>query len=172
MDIKKTLLVEHSRFQTERVAKYIGSDTIRFKELMELVFSKDVIVTQRAAWVMCLCFEKHSSLVHPYLKKMIYTLEKEVHDSVKRNMLKILQTVDIPISLLGKTADSCFKLLAKSSEAIAIKVFAMTVLLAIVRKETTLKNELRISIEDQLPYASAGFISRGKKVLKSLEKIN
>jgi len=33
----------------------------------------------------------------------------------------------------------------------------MTVLLNIVKKEPDLKKELKILIEDQLPYASAGF---------------
>jgi hypothetical protein len=47
----------------------------------------------------------------------------------------------------------------------------MTVLLNIVKYVPELKEELKIIIEDQMPYASAGFQSRGKKTLKALEKI-
>ncbi len=172
MDIRKALLVEHSRVQTEKIAKYIGKDPIRFKELMNLFFSNENIITQRAAWVMSLCANKYPTLIDTFLKKMIYNLENDVHDSVKRNTVKILQDIDIPKTLMGKTADNCFKLLAKPSEAVAVKVFSMSVLFNIVKKEPDLKNELKILIENQLPFATAGFLSRGKKILKALEKIN
>jgi hypothetical protein len=48
----------------------------------------------------------------------------------------------------------------------------MTVLFNIVKKYPELKDELKMSIEDQLPYGSAGFKSRGRRILKSLEKIS
>lgn len=172
MDIKKALLAEHSRIQMDKIARFIGKDSLKFKILMSLFFSNNTILNQRAAWVMCLCFENSPSLITPYLKKIIYNLEKDVHDAVKRNTVKILQDIEIPESLLGKTADTCFTLLSNSSEALAVKVFSMSVLLNITKKEPDLKNELKILIENQLPYASAGFLSRGKKVLKALEKIN
>ena len=50
----------------------------------------------------------------------------------------------------------------------AVKVFAMSVLSQLVDGVPELSQELRIIIEDQLPYASAGFISRARKVLKDL----
>jgi hypothetical protein len=55
-------------------------------------------------------------------------------------------------------------------EPIAVRVFSMSVLANITRHEPDLKKELRIIIEDQLPFASAGFRARAKKVLKELEK--
>jgi hypothetical protein len=44
-----------------------------------------------------------------------------------------------------------------------------TVLANLVEKQPGLKSELRIIIEDELPYGSAGFLSRGKKILKKLK---
>lgn len=171
MNLEKALLAEHSRVQAEKIAKYINKDSARFKTLMDVFFSNKYILTQRAAWVMSICVRKHPGLITPFLKKMIYNLEKPVHDAVKRNTVRILQEIDIPDKLIGKTADSCFALLTKPSEAIAIKAFSMTVLLNITKKEPDLKNELRIIIEDQMPYAKAAFLSRGKKTLKELEKL-
>jgi hypothetical protein len=45
----------------------------------------------------------------------------------------------------------------------------MTVLSRIAAFHPELKNELRIIIEDTLPFASAAFISRAKKVLPQLK---
>ncbi|HWZ22384.1 MAG TPA: hypothetical protein VNW06_06995 [Cytophagaceae bacterium] len=172
MNFEKALLTEHSRVQAEKIAKYIGKDSARFKVLMDIFFCNEYILTQRAASVMSICVRKYPDLISPFLKKMIYNLEKPVHDSVKRNTVRILQEIEIPEKLIGKTVDVCFALLAKPSEAVAIKAFSMTVLLNITKKEPDLKNELKIIIEDQLPYAKAAFISRGKKTLKELEKLS
>jgi hypothetical protein len=171
MNLQKALLSEHSKAQTIKIVHFIGDNPERFKELMHLFFDPDYRTTQRAAWVMSGCVQKHPSLVTPYLNKMINNLRKPVHDAVKRNTVRVLQHLDLPDKLMGKTADICFELLSTPSEAIAIKAFSMTVLLNITKKQPDLKNELRILIEDQIPYASAGFLSRAKKTLKELDKL-
>jgi hypothetical protein len=171
MNLKKALLANRSRTHTEKIARYIGSDTSRFKELMELFFCSEIFLTQQAAWIMSVCAENFPDLLKPYMERMINNLMNPVHNAVKRSTLRAFQEIEIPEKLKGKAVDYCFILLAKSSEAVAIKVFAMSVLLNIVKKEPDLKNELKIIIEDQMPFAKAAFLSRGKKVLKALEKI-
>ncbi|MCK5279227.1 MAG: hypothetical protein KAQ62_19445, partial [Cyclobacteriaceae bacterium] len=61
--------------------------------------------------------------------------------------------------------------LNSGKEPVAVKVFAMTVLFNIVQVYPELSEELEISIEEQMPFCSAGFKSRGRKVLKALSKI-
>ena len=171
MDLKHEILKDHSKKHTLHIAEYIGKDTDCFDELMQLFFDGSYQIKQRSAWAVGVCCEKHPFLITPYLKKMILNLRNDVHDAVKRNSVKILQNVDLPDELLGEAADVCFQLLSSRTEPVAVKVFSMTVLLNIVKKVPELKNELKIIIEDQLPYGSAGFLSRGKKTLKALEKI-
>lgn len=65
----------------------------------------------------------------------------------------------------------CFAYLESPAEALAIKVFSMTVLGNLAKLYPEIIPELKLLIEDQLPYQTAGFKSRGKKVLKVLEKI-
>ena len=47
----------------------------------------------------------------------------------------------------------------------------MTVLYNLCKKEPDLANELRILIEEQMLYGTAGFKSRGKRILKELKKL-
>ncbi len=65
-------------------------------------------------------------------------------------------------------ADSCFTFLSDPKEPIAVKVFSMSVLANITKKQPELRDELRIVIEDQLPYSTPAFKSRGGKILKEL----
>lgn len=172
MEIRKQLLLEHSKANTELIANYIGGHQERFDILMELFLNNESRVAQRAAWVVGEVSKKHPDLVNKHLEKMVSNLRKKnLHDAIKRNTVRVLQEIAIPETLWGETADVCFGLLVSKNEPIAVKCFSMTVLLNIVKYVPELKEELKIIIEDQMPYASAGFQSRGKKTLKALEKI-
>ena len=170
MDIRKQLLLEHSKENTMLVVDFIGSNPERFAILMDLFLNDTYRVTQRAAWVVGHAGKNQIALVQPYLEQMILHLKKpNLHDAIKRNIVRILQDIEIPESLWGEAADICFRFLASHEEPVAIKVFSMTVLHNITKKVPELREELAILIEDQMPYGSAGFKSRGKKILKALQ---
>lgn len=168
MNIRTEILKEHSKQNAIRISEFIGQDKEIFSELMECFLGDEYRVTQRAAQIVSYCAEKYPALIIPYLKKIILNLRNDVHVAVKRNTLRVLQDIDLPSDLHGETADICFKIMEDSKEPIAVKVFAMTVLVNICQEIPELKNELRILIEDQMPYGSAGFKSRGSKLLKRL----
>jgi hypothetical protein len=94
--------------------------------------------------------------------------EPGVHYAVKRNVVRILQFIEIPHTLIGEVTKICFDYLASPNEPIAVRVFSMTVLANVAQKEPDLKNELRLVIEQQLVYGSMGFCSRAKKVMKMI----
>ena len=71
----------------------------------------------------------------------------------------------------GLAFENCMKLLLSADEAIAIKVFSMTVLVNICKTEPDLKNEVKLAIETQLPYASKGYLNRAGKLLSKLKKL-
>lgn len=168
MDIKKELLKEHSKRQTSKVVNYIGKDPQRFNLLVKMFLAGPYRVTQRAAWPLSYCVEEHPALIKPHLKSVLKMLDKkDAHDAVKRNILRFLQHIEIPKQFYGTVADRCFTLM-DPKEPIAVRVFAMTVLANIAKQEPDLQKELRIVIEDQLPFASTGFLARARKVLRGL----
>lgn len=172
MNLESEILREHSKHQCVRIARWIGTDTKRFRELMDLFLKGEYRITQRAAWIIQHCADQHVSLVIPYIERMIdRMIEPNVHDAVKRNVVRILQDIEIPRRLSGKVATVCFDWLASAKEPVAVKVFSMSVLANIAKQEPDLKNEIRILIEQQMPMGSAGFKSRGKKVLRQLEAV-
>ena len=171
MNLRKEILKEHSKAHTQYLADKIGPDQDAFDHLIELFLGDEYRVTQRAAWVVSHCSDSYPWLLDNHLKSIIENLQEPVHDAVKRNTLRILQFKDIPEDLMGIAADICFQFLNSGKEAIAIKAHSMTVLYNIVKKFPELKEELKISIEEQMPFGSAGFRSRGKKILFALSKI-
>jgi len=171
LNLKEVVLKEHSKKQCEKIVDYVGNSPSRFSELVNLFLEGPYRITQRAAWPLSCCVEKNPKLIEPHLKKILkYSQKPGVQDAVKRNVVRLLQFIEVPKRLQGLTAKICFQFFNDKKEPIAVRVFSMTVLANLANKLPDLKNELIPLIEDQMPYGSAGFISRGKKVLKELKK--
>lgn len=172
MNLIKELQKDFNKATCDRIVTYVGNDQERFSVLVDAFLNSEYRITQRAAWPLSYSVKKHPQLIEPHLKKIITNLKKlKLPDAVKRNTVRLLQFIEIPKSLHGITLNNCFKLLHGKKEPVAIKVFSMTVLANLTREYPELKGELIAIIEDQMPYASAGFVSRGKKVLRQLRKI-
>lgn len=152
------------------VVGYIGKDTKRFSHLMDLFLSPDNRLAQRAAWVMSHCVERQPNLAIPHLPKMVKQLYISKEDAIKRNVLRILQFVELPSDLWGETLEKCFEYLESNNEAIAIRAFAMTVAYNISQNVPELKPELKALIEEIIIFGSAGLKSRGNKIRMKLEK--
>ena len=88
---------------------------------------------------------------------------------MKRNVVRILQFVDIPRGLQGIVANQCFEFLSSIDEPIAVRTFSMTVLAKIAKDEPDLKKELELIVRQMLPYGTPAFRARAKKVLKLRE---
>ena len=76
--------------------------------------------------------------------------------------------MEIPDDLLGILAEPCFEFLTSNQEPVAVKVFSKTILANMAKKLPDLKKELTMITKDQIPYASASFVSRGTKILKQM----
>ena len=167
MNLEAEILKADFKDQVVRVAAEISTDENKFAELMKLFFSHNNTYAQRASWVMMHCTDRYPWLVRPYLKKLVKNLYQSPGEATKRNTVRLLQFIDIPEALWGEVIEICFRYL-KGNEAIAIKVFSMTVLFNLSQLVPEISEELKINIEDQLPYGSAGFKSRANKILTKL----
>ncbi len=169
LDIESELLRRQSRAQADRLAAWVGADPRRFRRLVRCLTDGDPVVTQRSAWVVSLCSERHPGLVIPHLPRLIARMQEPgVHDAVRRNVIRILQTVDIPPRLQGPVAEVCFRYLTAVDTPVAVRVFSMTVLAGIAGRHPDLKRELRLVIEQMVPYGSPGIQARARRVLRQL----
>jgi hypothetical protein len=170
LNIRNAILKEHSKQNTLTIINYIGSNPDRFKQLIDVFLAGPYRITQRASWPLSYSVQNNPTLIKPHLNSVLNLLKAEpVHDAAKRNIVRLLQFVELPRKQYGKVWTTCVSLMDKK-QPVAIRVFSMTVLGNIAQQEPGLKNELRLLIEEQLPYASAGYLSRARKVLKELEK--
>jgi len=168
MDLRAEILKAHSKKQAIKIADYVSDNTNLFKALVNLYLCGPYRITQRCAWPINICVERHPKLLSPHLKGILHQLTRlEIHDAAKRNTLRMLQFVSIPKQFHAKVIDLCFAFLQSKEEPVAVKVFSMSVLFKVVQDKPELLRELAIILEDQLPYSSAGYRSRATKILKA-----
>jgi hypothetical protein len=168
MDFVSQLQKEHSRSNTDSIAKSIGKDPKQFAKIIDILYTAEAPLPQRASWLLAVVSRTHPELIAPYVSKFIDTVKSFKIDGIKRNMLSALCTQEIPKKLQGKTVNICFDFILSSSETVAVKVLSLDILSKFIKDYPELKNELRAAIEDQLPKTTAAFHSKGKKILKKL----
>ena len=170
MNFYTSLQAEHSKALTTKIVKEIISQPKRMKEIVDLILDAPYRITQRAAWPLSVVAEKHPKILEPYMPILIKKLgEKGNHPAINRNIVRALQYISIPKKLEALVLDHCFKFLNSNDEPLAVRVFSMTVIHNLVDKYPDIKHELASSISAHIDQQSAGFTSRGRKILKVLD---
>lgn len=166
MNLRDEILAEHSKQQTKKIVDWVGDDPERFAELMRLFLGDVYRITQRAGWPLSNCVEKHPELIKPYFAKLLKQLERDdVHNAVRRNVVRILQFVEIPKRYAGRVFDVCYSLLDDPAETVAVRCFSMTVAAKVAKDSPELLDELRLIATKYPQVATAGFRSRARRVL-------
>lgn len=172
MNIREKLLKEknHNKEQALKITAHACSSPEYFKELMQCFLSNEYRLAQRAAWSVSWAAQQDPELIKPYIKDLVGALkQKNIHDAVIRNSVRILQQIEIPEALHGELMNSCFELIESPSTPVAIKAFSLTTLYNLSKHYPEIKNELKLIIETNLNNETAAFKSRGKAILKKLD---
>lgn len=152
-------------------------------DLFELCYDEDQHAAFQAAWILDGVLRKNLLLLIPYWETFLSRLESVHNPSVLRSFAKICELVtearwkkkSQPWKDLIRTehcqtlTQSLFDWLI-SDQKVAVKVFAMTGLFHLGNSLPWIDEELAAVIQNQIPESSAGFRSRGGKILKALHK--
>ena len=161
-----------SGYYTKAITQHVVEDMIahpdRITELIQLFQGNNQHISNYAGWIISYIGEKKPELLHKYSPVVIQKLgDKEPAQALIRNIFRTLQFVEIPEKLEGFVLTKGFEFLNNNNSSIAIKVFSMSVLYNLSKKYTEIQNELKLSLENQLGHASAGFKCRANKILKN-----
>src|SRR5205809_1023082 len=167
MNLRETILAEHSKSTCDKIVRWIGDSQQRFDQLFDLFLHDEYRVVQRAAWPLSYAVISHPELIKKHFAKLVKNLRQPgLHDSVKRNTIRLLQKIEIPERFHGEIMNLCFEYIASTDEPVAVKAFSLTVLQNLSKKYPEIRQELKTIIEDRWDYESAAFKSRAKKILK------
>ena len=167
--MRELLLLPQSKINITKVVDFVGNDKERYAELVKNIITNDPVFSNKASWALSHCYDNKVGYFIEFLDELLPVLEKDTYsDSTKRNIIRILQFVNVPEKHRASVIDSCFLLLNNKEKASAILAFSMQVLYNMSLIYPELKNELIFSIEEIIPNATPGVKNRGKNILKKL----
>lgn len=168
MNLKEALLEEHSLVNTIKIRDWAMQSKVNLKKLMLLFLGQEKKCAQRASWVASKVHDIKPEWMIPYIPQLIVALEKPIHGSIRRNCLRMMQNMHIEEENQGKLLEIVFERLMDAKEELAVKAFAMTVAYNLVQTYPELQLELKVIIQDQLPYSTPSFKSRANKILRKI----
>jgi hypothetical protein len=171
MDLRHELLKDEmqSKRMAMRVADLACFSEDAFRELMDCFLAPDYRLSQRAAYSLGIAARERPELIAPYVNILVEQLRRtDVHDAVLRNSARILEEIDIPENFHGELLDTCFGLVQDRQIPIAVRAYSLTILYKLSKIYPEIRNELRVVIEENMPFEKPAFISRGRKILAKL----
>ena len=169
--LRDKILSIRSKREASSLCTQIVNHQYSVDELMNCFFSEDWVLCQKSSWPVTILAEKNPELILPYLERMLFNLERPVHDAVVRNTIRTWAEIDIPEELEGPIYDKCFEYFVGHQYAVAIRVFSMTICTNIAMRHHALAAEIIPIIEDNWDHGTPAWRSRGKKELKRLNKV-
>ncbi|WEK34774.1 MAG: hypothetical protein P0Y53_19990 [Candidatus Pseudobacter hemicellulosilyticus] len=171
MDLRQTLLLPHSVDRRNQVISYVGKDPVRFKALASLFFSREQAIASKAGWAMGYIVQESPELLNPWFRQLIKLLEDpKAEEALHRHSVRMLQHVSIPERYHGQVMNTCFNWIADIQAPVAVKAFSLTVLHQLSQQYPDIRPELALIIRERWDQETAAFRSRGKKILKAIDK--
>ncbi|NOU58394.1 hypothetical protein [Marinifilum caeruleilacunae] len=167
MDLKKLLDPFPMKQEAQLVAQRIAEDPKHVQQLWEWCISNEKH-SWRATWLMDKVYDIDPDLVRPYIPKMIAIIPNLNDESKQRQYLKLISAETLPSDISGEFINSCFDFLISTTTPVAVKVHAMQILYHFSLIEPDIQHELALIIEEQMENGTAGFCSRGRKILKKI----
>ena len=127
---------------------YLSAHPGDFEEAIKLAITDKQPYSWRAAWLLWSCMEKNDCRIQGYVKTIIEAIS-EKNDDQQRELLIILQQMDIHEELEGLLFNHCVTVWEKTSKKPSVRFNAFKVIVKIAQKHPDLSREIVFLTQDQ-----------------------
>ncbi len=122
---------------------YLKSNPRDFDEAIKLVLSDKQPYSWRAAWALWSCIHKNDQRIQKHVEKIIDILPIR-RDNQLRELLIILQQMEIDESLEGKLFDICVTIWKRIEKQSSVRYHAFKTMIKIAKKHPDLTKEIQL----------------------------
>ncbi len=166
MDSIKEVLA--SRFNKDQFLSLIQESPNTMEETFQLALGSETPVSWRAAWVLNHATSKNDQRIKNHASKIIEILNTK-EDGHQRELLKLLDKIEIDEELEGILFDKCVTIWEAVEKSPSVRVVAFRVLAQVAIKYPEMKNELAFLTQDHYVDSLSPGIKRSLK--KTIEKL-
>lgn len=142
---------------------YMKSNPRDFAEAIQLAIADKQPYSWRAAWLLWSCMDKNDNRLRSYVKTIIDILP-ERKDNQQRELLMILQRMELNSDFEGRLFDVCKKIWEQVSKNPSLRYNAFKILVAISKKHPDISQEIKTLTESY--YTDSLSDSVKKSILK------
>ena len=170
MNIRQQLLKRNSRENADIVIAHVGSTPGAIVELMACFLSDEVKVAQHASQVVGDLGRRQPELLEPWWDEMLQSAQQPVHDAIRRNVARYFSELELTLpTKLEKSLVTLFSgWTCELTTPVAIQVFAMQFIADRAERFPEEAGKVKAVIQSRFDTATAGFRSRGERILKQL----
>jgi hypothetical protein len=147
---------------------YLASHPEDFEEVIKLAVADKQPYSWRAAWLLWSCMEDNDQRIHKYLKRIINTISDK-NDDQQRELLIILQKMEISKELEGSLFNHCVTVWERIGKKPSVRYNAFKIIVKIAKKHPDLSDEIAFLIQDQ--YLESLSPTVKKSISKMIKKI-
>jgi hypothetical protein len=167
MNLREEILSAHSKEQASKIAAYCVASQDHFDALMALFTEGNYRITQRASWSLSEAAKHRPELLKKHFSVLADLLDRnELHDAIKRNVLKIFSEVSFPKRLHGHILSKCFEFVEDFKTPIAVKAYSLITLEKMTAFYPDIIPELKVLVSERALQESAAFNARAKRIMK------
>jgi len=171
MDFESLLASIPSAIEKEILIREAASSEQEYTSLLQLALNDKDPLAWRAAWILDGAAEANPDMALKHIRQIVRKLPAIKSGGTIRSLLRMLSRYHIPEEEQGLLIDLCFRYMVSELYPVAVKVHAMQILYNHCLIYPDLKDELKTVIEDQISNNSVGFMARGRRIIRQLEKL-
>jgi hypothetical protein len=122
---------------------FIAANPVYFEELIQLALTPAHPCSWRASWLLWSCMEKNDHRVRKHQEEIIHIL-RHVNDNQQRELLLVLQNMEIDSVHQGRLFDLCIDIWKQTYKKPSIRYNAFRVMYKIALENQDLSNELKM----------------------------
>jgi hypothetical protein len=147
---------------------YLAAHPEDFEELIKLSIADKQPYSWRAAWLLWSCMEENDQRIQGYLKKIINTISAR-NDDQQRELLIILQKMEISEELEGSLFNHCVAVWERIGKKPSVRYNALKIIVKISKKHPDLSHEIGFLLQDQYMESLSSTVK--KSISKMIKEI-
>lgn len=156
-------------FHKEGMISYVRKNPECFGELMDLSIADKQPYSWRAAWLVWSCMEKNDKRIRKYVKEIIKVLP-ERKDGQLRELLKILEQIEIKEEFEGLLFDYCVTVWKRIDKQPSVRFNALKILIKITKRYPELAKEIILLTKNHYTASLSPCVNKSvNKMIKDLK---
>jgi len=135
------------RFSKKTLVAFINADPKHFNQAIQFAISDEQPMAWRSTWLLGHCMSKNDTRLQSHVKYFMEIVETK-KDGHQRELLKILNKMDIDEEIEGHLFDICMTIWETITKSPSVRIKAFEILTKIAKKHPELNNEIEFLSEN------------------------